>query len=452
VNTASPSHADTAARAWLDSLAPRGIQLGLGRVHAALARLGDPHRGLRAVTIAGTNGKGSTAAFVEAIARAAGLRTALYTSPHLVTVHERFRVDGHPIPERDFCRWADRVREAISGPDPIPLTQFEALTVMAFGWFRERAVDLAVLEIGLGGRLDAVNAADPLVAVLTSVARDHEAILGPTLADIAREKVAIARPDRPLITGVSGPLWRRVVGPHAFEIRAHPRRLGVDFVHTCIEDDDGFRYRGWRHTVGPVRLSLLGTHQRSNAALACAAIEALIDTGAFPIRAHHIAEGLQRAVHRGRMERIPASIGADGRPWPHLLLDGAHNPAGARALAPQIAAVLPEGPKVLLFGVNPEKKVLTMLRALAPAVQAIVLTCPSARPGAELGRFGRRIAVAGRPVLVEPTPIAALEEARNLAVRRGASLVIAGSLYLLGDLIPWLPGPDGTAAVAMTAP
>lgn len=444
--------ADTAARAWLDSLAPRGIQLGLARVHAALARLGDPHRQLRAVTIAGTNGKGSTAAFVDAIARAAGLRTALYTSPHLVTVHERFRIGGQPISEADFCHWAGRVRDAIAGPDPIPLTQFEALTVMAFGFFAERAVDLAVLEIGLGGRLDAVNAADPLVAVLTSVARDHEAILGPTLADIAREKVAIARPDRPLVTGVSAPLWRRVVGPHAFEIRAHPRRLGVDFVHGSIDDPAGFRYRGWRHTVGPVRLSLLGTHQHDNAALACAAIESLIDAHAFPIRAHHIAEGLQRAVHRGRMERIPASIGADGRPWPHLLLDGAHNPAGARALAPQIDSALPPGPKVLLFGVNPDKKVLTMLRALAPSVQALVLTCPSARPGAELARLGRRVSAAGRPALIEPTPVAALEEARNLAVRMGASLVIAGSLYLLGDLIPWLPGPDGSAAVAMSAP
>ncbi len=438
----------SSARAWLDSLGPRGIQLGLDRVHAALARLGDPHRALRSVVIGGTNGKGSTAAFVAAMARAAGLRTVLYTSPHLVAVNERMRLDGAQITDEALEDALARVRSAIESAPTIPLTHFEALTVAAFVWFRAVEPDLAVLEIGLGGRLDAVNAADPLVSVLTSIARDHEAVLGPTLAHIAREKVHIARPERALVCAPSANLWRRVIGPHARGIRAVPRRLGVDFVHEWLDEEPGsFRYRGWQHRVGPVRLGLRGDHQRENAALACAAIEALVDATGLPIRATHMATGLQSAVHRGRLERLSPADPS----WPELLLDGAHNVAGATVLAAQLERELPDGPRVLLFGVNLEKRPRTMLRHLAPGAAAVVLTAPSARPGADLERLAQRLrrdlvaaGQRGTPILVEPRPVAALDTARRLAAGDGASLVIAGSLYLLGDLIPWLPEPAAT--------
>ncbi len=432
------------ARAWLESLGPRGIQLGLERVHDALSRLGAPHKALRCVTVAGTNGKGSTASFIHAMARAAGLRTALYTSPHLVSVNERFVLDGAPVSDHALEATLSRVRDAVTAPPSLDLTHFEALTVAAFDLFAAARPDLAVLEVGLGGRLDAVNAAEPLVSVLTSIARDHEAILGPTLSHIAREKVAIARPDRALVCAPSPHLWRRVIGPHARSLRAVPRRLGVDFTHEWLDEEpDVFRYRGWHHRVGPVRLSLRGAHQRDNAALACAAIEALIDAAGLPIRAHHMAEGLSRAVHRGRMERISPADPS----WPELLLDGAHNEAGALALSSQLEAALPPGPRVLLFGVNPEKRPRAMLRHLAPGSAAVVLTSPSARPGGDLARLSRRLSRDLRvPVLVEPRPIAALDAARRLSLDLGtrqerASLVIAGSLYLLGDLIPWLPAP-----------
>ncbi len=442
------THAPTAAtpgRAWLDSLGPRGVQLGLERVHDALSRLGDPHRELRAVTVGGTNGKGSTAAFVASMARAAGLRTVLYTSPHLVAVNERMRLDGEPISDEALEDALCRVRAATEAAPPIPLTHFEALTVAAFVWFRDVEPDLAVLEIGLGGRLDAVNTAEPLVSVLTSIARDHEAVLGPTLAHIAREKVHIARPDRALVCAPSAHLWRRVIGPHARSIRAIPRRLGVDFVHEWLDEEPGsFRYRGWQHRVGPVRLGLRGDHQRENAALACAAVEALVDATGLPIRATHMATGLQTAVHRGRLERLSPADPS----WPELLLDGAHNVAGATVLATQLERELPPGPRVLLFGVNPEKRPRAMLRQLAPGAAAVVLTSPSARVGADLARLasglGRDLAASGQrrtPILIEPRPIAALDAARRLATSERASLVIAGSLYLLGDLIPWLPDP-----------
>lgn len=438
------THPDpTTARAWLETLGPRGIQLGLERVHAALARVGDPHTSLCAVTVGGTNGKGSTASFIASMARAAGLRTVLYTSPHLVAMNERMRLDGVPISDAALEGALARVRAAIEAAPTIPLTHFEALTVAAFVWFRDVAPDLAVLEVGLGGRLDAVNAANPVVSVLTSIARDHEAILGPTLAHIAREKVHIARPDRALVCAPSANLWRRVIGPHARAIRALPRRLGVDFVHEWLEDEPAsFRYRGWQHRVGPVRLGLRGDHQRENAALACAAVESLVDATGIPIRAAHMAIGLSAASHPGRLERrSPADP-----TWPELLLDGAHNVAGAQALASQLERELPAGPRVLLFGVNPEKRPRTMLRHLAPGAAAVVLTTPSARPGADLDRLASRLrrdlaasGARGTPILVEPRPIAALDTARRLATHDGASLVIAGSLYLLGDVIPWLP-------------
>ena len=419
-----------AAWGWLTSLSPRGIQLGLERVHAALSRLGDPHEGMTAVTIAGTNGKGSTAAFLASILHAAGYRTGLYTSPHLVSVTERFRIGGHTILPSDFARWASIVRTAIEQHPAIPLTLFETLTVMALGYFRERQVDIAVLEVGLGGRLDATNAVDAKVCVLTPVGLDHQDLLGPTMIDICREKVAIVKSGATLVSAVTPKLWREVVGPHCFAQRALARRAGVDFVHTFHED--GFRYRGAMHKLGNVTLGLRGVHQGLNAALACAAAEAVGQLG-FHLTSLHLAEGLYRARHRGRLERIEPAAG------PAFLVDGAHNPMGARVLAKHLEAFLPERPRVLLYGLNPEKDVAKMLKALAPLCDAIVLTQSQARPVADFAPFVRRVQKLTRsPVMVVEQQGRALEVAQSLAGPEGG-VCLTGSLYLIGDLLPLLP-------------
>ncbi|MCC6621345.1 MAG: bifunctional folylpolyglutamate synthase/dihydrofolate synthase [Deltaproteobacteria bacterium] len=436
-STGAPSHSVpelAAAEAWLDGLVPRGIQLGLERVEAALARLGDPHKKVPAVIVGGTNGKGSTAAFLAAILHAAGYRAALYTSPHLVSVTERIKIGGHTILPRDFAELAARVRAAVDAAPAIPLTQFEALTVMAFVYFEDRQVDIAVLEVGLGGRLDATNVAPAEVAVLTRIGLDHEPILGSTVTAIAREKVAIVKPRATVIMGASPRIWREVVGPWTAEHDALARRVGVDFLHSFVPG--GFRYRGWTTKLGPVRLGLRGSHQGHNAALACAAAEALVDRG-WRIGPVAIAEGLMRARHRGRLERLGP---VDG--WPAILVDGAHNPMGARALARHVPTFLPERPRVLLFGTNPDKDVARLLTTLAPVADAIVLTASRARPVAD---FAPYLAVARRlgerHVVAEPDAARALALARDLAGPEGG-LLVTGSLYLIGDVLPLLPSPD----------
>lgn len=431
------------AEAWLDALAPRGIQLGLERVTAALARVGDPHRGMRAVIVGGTNGKGSTSTFLAAMLHAAGYRTALYTSPHLVSITERIRIGGHTILPRDFAVQAAIVRAAIDQEPPIPLTQFEALTVMALHYFRDRQVDVAVLEVGLGGRLDATNVVDAEVAVLTRIGLDHERILGKTTTAIAGEKVPIIKPGATAIVGCAPRLWREVVGPWCLDKKALARRAGVDFLHSWLEG--GFRYRGWMHRVGPVRLGMRGVHQGHNAALACAAAEALIDRG-LRLRPVHIAEGLLRARNRGRLERQEPTAG-----WPAILVDGAHNPMGARALARHVQAFLPERPRVMLLGVNPEKQAARIIGALVPEVDAVVLTASSVRPVADFAPYVAMVRRAGiRGVVAEGDAARALVTARDIAGPEGG-LLVTGSLYLLGDVLPLLPAPEAEDLVTASS-
>jgi dihydrofolate synthase/folylpolyglutamate synthase len=425
---------------WLVSLRPRGIKLGLDRVRAALSALGDPHKKLTAVIVGGTNGKGSTSQMLAAIGHAANYRVGLYTSPHLIDVTERIVVGGVRISAADFSRLARRVRGVTEGDSPgdtpIPLTFFEVLTVMALVYFAEREVDFAVLEVGLGGRLDATTVVTPKVAVLTNVALDHQDYLGTTLDAIAQEKVGILAEGTTLVTAVDKRLFRDVVGPHAFELRCPIRRLGVDFQARWLSN--GFRYRGWLQSVGPVRLGIRGVHQGENAALACAAAESLGAHG-FHFKAVHLAEGMMRARHPGRLERRPPSVGGHGETWPALLLDGAHNPAGAGALASHIGSFLPERPRVMVFGVNPDKDVSGMLEPLAPHVDAIVLTASSVRP---VTGWATYLAMASRchdHVAVEPDAWQALVTGRELAGPEGG-LLVCGSLYLLGQL--WTRLPD----------
>ncbi|MCA9515209.1 MAG: bifunctional folylpolyglutamate synthase/dihydrofolate synthase [Myxococcales bacterium] len=425
---------------WLDSLHPRGIQLGLDRVREVLDRLGNPHQRLKAVTIAGTNGKGSTAAFVAAMAHAAGYRVGLYTSPHLASVTERIRVAGARIHTDELAAGALRLREVVEGHDgapPIPLTYFEALTVIALCYFDARDVDLAVLEVGLGGRLDATSVVDPLVALVTPIGLDHMAILGDTLEAICREKAGIIKPGSTLVTNVDPDLFRSVLGPVALANRAPIRRLGVDFLYQWLPE--GFRYRGWIHRVGPVRLGLRGVHQGINAAAACAAIEALGSHG-FAFKATDLADGLLRARHPGRLERREPAVDAHGERWPAMLLDAAHNPMGAHVLARHVAAFLPERPRIMVFGVNPDKDVDTMLSELAPHVDGIVLTQAVHNP---VQAWEPLVAAAARyhdSVTFAPDAREALTLGRHYATEDGG-VVVCGSIYVLGEVWPTLPAP-----------
>ena len=376
-----------------------GVDLGLGRVRTALERLGDPQKRFAAVQIAGTNGKGSTAAMTEAILRAAGLRTGLYTSPHLARFTERIRVAGREV---DGERLAALDAQVVA--TGVPLTYFEIATVLGFLVFAEEAVDAAVLETGLGGRLDAVTAAEPLATAITSIGIDHTAYLGTTLAEIAREKAGILKPNVPCFLGRLPEEAHREIARRAGEVGAPLRHLGADF------------------SPPPGPLGLGGPHQRDNAAIALALARAVAARRGRGLDDTTVADALAGTAWPGRLERV----------GPDLLLDCAHNAEGARALAAALPAIAAGRRVVFLMSVAEDKDVRGILAALGPLAYALVATradSPRALTAAALADeaarfFPRRAAVAD--------PTAALAEARRRAA--GGLVVVCGSMFLVGPL------------------
>ncbi len=386
-----------------------GVRLGLERMRELLDRLGAPDRRLGTVIhVGGTNGKGSTVAMIAALARASGRRVATYTSPHLSTLRERVTIDGALA--REDAIVAAAVRVSAAGGDE--LTFFEQITAIAFVMIADAAVELTVLEVGLGGRLDATNVVDAAhapVAVVTGVALDHEAILGDTLEAIAREKAGIWKRGQHAIVGASG---ESAAVPM---LVAHAVAAGVARV-TMIDDAAIAK-------VPPVALA--GAHQRRNAAAALAALAAL------GLDAH--AGALATVTHPGRFERV------DG-----LILDGAHNPHGARALAATLRelAIRP----VLVVAISADKDARAILRELAPEVSAIVATRyqqDRAMPPDELAAACREVAQV--PIETAPDVGAAVARARTL----GSPVLVAGSLFIVGEArVRFLGAPSDPVSVS----
>lgn len=399
------------------SLDPDRIKPGLERTREALALLGDPHTsaGIRWCIVAGTNGKGSTAAFLDSICRAAGHHTALYTSPHLERVTERLRMDGAEIGGDDFARIGARVLAVIErGPQ---LSFFEALTVTAFLWFAERRPAIGVLEVGLGGRWDATNVVEPAVSVLTTIGLDHTDWLGNDLVTIAREKAGVVRAGGVVVSGLPDDLHSAAVVPALAEGRAV--RPGRD-VHGALSSGR-FAYRGLGLQIDDVALGVPGLWQQHNATLAAAAAELMVPG----LRGADLARGLTDARWPGRYERVP---GTD----PAVYLDGAHNEQGAAALALTLLQDPPPGRVVLVSACRRDKDPASILAPLWPHLWAAVLTWvpgPRSRPPDEL-RAGVPGPLPGGIVEAE-NPAAALAAARALA-RPGDTILVAGSLYLAG--------------------
>jgi dihydrofolate synthase/folylpolyglutamate synthase len=381
-----------------------GIVLGLDRVERVLERLGNPERRLGAVVhVAGTNGKGSTVAMVAAVARAAGARVATYTSPHLSSLTERITVDGARITETELVAAAEQVWAA--GGDA--LTFFEQITAIGFVHLAASAPAVTVLEVGLGGRLDATNVAHAPIAVVTGVAMDHMELLGPTLDAIAAEKAGIFKAGQAAIVGASGE-------PAAVPTLIDAARAAGVASLTAI---DAARVAA----VPP--LGLGGAHQRANAAAALAAVDALEDAGALAADATLRAAALAATTHPGRFEIV------DERP--RLVLDGAHNPHGARALAGAMAE-LPR-PRVLVLGVSGDKDVAAIAGALVPAADAVIATAYRQPRALAPGALAALVRTAGgTDVATAPDVIAGLAAARARAGASG-SIVVAGSLFLVGE-------------------
>jgi dihydrofolate synthase / folylpolyglutamate synthase len=400
-----------------------GIKPGLERIRVLLDRLDNPHRTLRAVQIAGTNGKGSTAAFLASIATAAGYTTGLYTSPHLVSFTERFRINGQEISEEQVVALASRVLSAAPGD----ATFFELVTAMAFLWFATEQVDLAVIETGLGGRYDATNVLDGMLAIITPLGLDHCAYLGDSLAAIAGEKAGIIKPGRPVVMAPQEREAQAVIVRQCE--RAHSPLYCFGERYSAAWESDGLCYRGLTGTLAGLRPGIAGRYQSVNAAVALAAAELLAAEGlVLPVAARRA--GVERACWPGRMESFPGP--------PRILLDGAHNEAGAHALADSLADY-PRTGLILVVGVMADKEWPALLTPLLPLTRQVVAVTPAperALPAVELAAFCHCLGIA---VEMAPSVAAGLDRARELAASEELVLV-TGSLFTVGEARAHLTG------------
>jgi dihydrofolate synthase / folylpolyglutamate synthase len=415
---------------YLSSLEQFGVKFGLANMRAIVGALGEPHRQFRSIHIAGTNGKGSVSAMVEAALRAGGIRTGRYTSPHLIHLAERFALDGHAV---DDAALREAVSDVIGAVETLREqgvlethpTFFEVTTASAFVLFRRHHVDIAVCEVGLGGRLDATNVLSPMVTAITSIGFDHQQYLGNTLADIAAEKAGTIKAETPVIVGRVLPEVHAVIAAVARE-QAAPL---IDAAKGVRVDVGKVAAGGGQcvTVVTPVReyrhleLALQGAHQIDNAVVAIRLLETLrlpeIDEGA-------IREGLRQVVWPGRLQQVTLPSGRQA------LLDAAHNPDGARTLATFLQA----GPPMpLVFAAMRDKDAEGILAALRGRVSAVIVTRAShprsADPAALAGIAAR--ALGGIPTVVAQSPV----EALDTAWRMSDAIVVAGSIFLLGDVM-----------------
>lgn len=422
------------------------------RPRALFARLGVVRPPYPAVIVAGTNGKGSTAAMLESILRAAGHRVGLYTQPHLHTYRERIQIDRVPIAPEVFAAQLGQVRAAIAAleaaePALGPVTTYEAATALALLHCATERVDAAVLEVGLGGRLDAVNAVAAPVAVLTPIALDHTETLGPTVAAIAGEKADIIKPGGIAVTAPQAPEALAVIARVA-AARGADLRLALDAEAAgapgagelpVAARREGTRIVGRLATYDALRLGLLGDHQWTNATVAVAAAEALAERGlALPPGA--VAAGLAGAWWPGRLEVL------DPEP-PRVLADGAHNPAGAAALAAALGRHFPAPRRLLVLGVAADKDLAGIVAALAPAVARVYATAARHPRSAAPETVAAAAQAAGLPAEPVPAVAAAVAHARRQAAA-GDLVVVAGSLYVVAEARAALgraPAPDPPA-------
>ena len=416
---------------YLLSLEKFGIKFGLANIQTLAAAMGQPHTQFKTILIAGTNGKGSVTAMTDAALRASGLKVGRYTSPHLVRLEERFAVDGVPVDTAVLLDLIEHMRRLIDeliakGSLESPPTFFEVTTAIAFEIFRRARVDVAVLEVGLGGRLDSTNIAQPVASAITSIDFDHEQYLGNTLAAIAAEKAGVIRRDIPVVVGPVAPEAREVIVSMC-------EMAGAEFVEadagvsvgSAIEDGrTSIRLTTPMREYGWVTLGLRGDHQVPNALVAVRLLEEL--ERQLPVTRASIVAGLRDVRWPGRLQMVEVPGGR------RVLLDAAHNPAGAWALASYLKREFPE-PLPIVFGALRDKDVPLMLKALLPAASAMVMTrpdTPRAHTPEELAAMARKLAPRAT-IDLQPDPARALAHAWTHC----PVVCAAGSIFLIGDLL-----------------
>lgn len=442
-----PSDQDAASRlpsllAQLTTRWPENrIEPSLARIAAVVDLLGDPQRTYPVIHVTGTNGKTSTARMIEALLRALGLRTGLFTSPHLLDPRERICFDGQPISAGRFLRTWDDISPFIELVDKrsvadggIPLSFFEVMTALAFAAFADAPVDVAIIEVGMGGAWDATNVADGMVAVVTPIDIDHVEYLGETVAMIALEKAGIIKADAFVVLAQQELAAAEVLLARSVEMAATVAREGLEFgvlTRGVAVGGQVLTLKGLRAEYEDVFLPLFGEHQGTNAAVAVAAVEAFIGGGNEELDIDIVREGFALVSSPGRLEIV--------RRNPTVILDAAHNPHGARALATAIADSFDFAQLFAIVGVMNDKDAAGILTALEPVVDRVIVTESTsgrAMPGAALTAIASSIFGADR-VWTEPELLAAVDRAFALAEESGefggVGVLVTGSVALVGD-------------------
>jgi dihydrofolate synthase/folylpolyglutamate synthase len=418
----------------------------LDHMRVLLRALDHPERRFPSVLIAGTNGKGSTAATLASILRASGLKTGLYTSPHLVRINERIRVNGEEISDDDFAALqgeVDRIAERLIERGELPWhpSFFEMMTAIAFEHFAQERVDLAVLEVGMGGRLDATNVVAPRVSVITDISLDHQKFLGNTVGEIAREKVGIIRPGGAVVTLPQQPEANDVIGNTILDLDARAANA-VPYVPPVSPASNqhlvpsggqgGFVYRYPLAVLGEqilVETPLVGRHQLRNVALAVATAVELNRQGIDGITAKSIERGIREARWPGRFQVIAAQAC-----WPEMVLDVAHNAAGAWALRSALSERYEDRPLIFVFGAMRDKAISEMTEILFPLAERVIATRPENPRAASPEEIQRAAVRTGVDLETVKDVKLALERARVLAGAK-AVVVITGSIYLVGEVM-----------------
>ena len=404
-----------------------GIKLGLASITRLMRGLGNPQDRFSSIQIAGTNGKGSIAAFLSSVLAHGGYEVGLYTSPHLVRFNERIQINGYPISDNDVARVAEEVQRIYTQGEPP--TFFECATAMALYYFASKKVDWAVLETGMGGRYDATNVVHPEVSIISNISMEHQQYLGNTLAKIAREKAGIIKKDAGVVTGTRQKSALSVIEHVAEENEVPLYRLGKEI---RIRKDEGgaFTYLGMRRRWSQVKIGLIGDHQVANAALALGALEILLGKG-LHLTDEAIYAGLASTQWPGRLEVLSRN--------PFILLDGAHNPSAVRTLKKFLENSNAFQRLTMVVGILEDKTWKPMLRDLADVADRMILT----RPEYDRAANPHKLASFVRPLKQDLVVIPRLSDAISLALEEASAsnaICITGSLYTVGDAKAYLEG------------
>jgi dihydrofolate synthase/folylpolyglutamate synthase len=418
---------------YLYNLQKYGIKFGLSKTSNLMKAFGNPQKGRKYIHIAGTNGKGSVATFVASILKQAGFRVGLYSSPHLVRFTERFRINDKEISRKKAAGLIDELRGTIMRDSPP--TFFEATTAMAFLYFAREDTDIAIMEVGMGGRLDATNLITPLVSVITNISMEHQFFLGSRLLDIAGEKGGIIKEGVDLVTGATQPSVISLFKSICREKGTAMWRVGKDVKYRTTSY--GFHYKGITRRFNRLQLGLKGNFQFRNAALALATIE-LLEKQGFRISSGDIRKGLKDSAWPGRMQVMAEN--------PTVLLDGAHNPAAIKALAESIRTGFEYRRLILVIGIMADKEIGQLLRGIVPIADYVIHTRPVYSRAADPEILMKEAAPFKRPSEVEPLLTRAIEKAKDMADPEDL-IVICGSLFTVGEALTYFDpetyGTDG---------